>query len=148
MIKRHMKTIVEMERSGVVHMLKNNRMDGSPTYKKRKGKKKVEGEDEGALGGSQGGKAEKYILCVNTYQMVLLLMCNTRQKVTYEEVREETLIRQVRLILIKAVCNIFLSRELTRALQPLFVGKTSQRILVKNPKTKKIEPSHIFYRTM
>ena len=27
MIKRHMKTIVEMEGSGVVHMLKNNRMD-------------------------------------------------------------------------------------------------------------------------
>ena len=56
MIKRHMKTIVEMERSGVVHMLKNNRMDGSPTYKKRKGKKKVEGEDEGALGGQSGGQ--------------------------------------------------------------------------------------------
>ena len=27
LIKRHMKTIVEMEGSGVVHMLKNNRMD-------------------------------------------------------------------------------------------------------------------------
>ena len=27
MIKRHMKTIVEMEGSGVVHLLKNNRMD-------------------------------------------------------------------------------------------------------------------------
>ena len=119
-----------------------------PPIKKEKGKRKLKERMRELLGGSQGGKAEKYILCVNTYQMVLLLMCNTRQKVTYEEVREETLIRQVRLILIKAVCNIFLSRELTRALQPLFVGKTSQRILVKNPKTKKIEPSHIFYRTM
>jgi len=93
------------------------------------GKKKGEGEDEGAAGGSEGGKAKKHILCVNTYQMVLLLMFNTREKVTYEEMREETLIPD---------------RELTRALQPLSVGKTSQRILVKNPKTKEIEPSHIF----
>ena len=56
------------------------------------GKQKGEGEDEGAAGGSQGGKAKKYILCVNTYQMVLLLMFNTREKVTYEEMREETFI--------------------------------------------------------
>ena len=60
------------------------------------GKKKGEGEDEGAAGGAQGGsdggKAKKHILCVNTYQMVLLLMFNTREKVTYEEMREETLI--------------------------------------------------------
>ena len=56
------------------------------------GKKKGEGEDEGAAGGSEGGKAKKHILCVNTYQMVLLLMFNTRDKVTYEEMREETLI--------------------------------------------------------
>merc|ERR1711915_424443 len=67
--------------------------------------------------------------CVNTYQMVLLLMFNTREKVTYEEMRDETMIPD---------------RELTRALQPLSVGKTSQRILVKNPKTKEIEPSHVF----
>lgn len=54
--------------------------------------KKKEGEEEGAAGGSEGGKAKKHILCVNTYQMVLLLMFNTRDKVTYEEMREETLI--------------------------------------------------------
>merc|ERR1712244_94697 len=88
------------------------------------GKKKEEDTSE-----SEGVKAKKHILCVNTYQMVLLLMFNTREKVTYEEMREETLIPD---------------RELTRALQPLSVGKTSQRILVKNPKTKEIEPSHVF----
>ena len=37
------------------------------------------------------GKVKK-ILCVNTYQMVLLLMFNTRDKITYEEMRDETLI--------------------------------------------------------
>ena len=36
-------------------------------------------------------------------------------------------------------------RELTRALQPLSVGKPSQRILVKTPKSKEIEPSHVFH---
>merc|ERR1712215_539599 len=79
--------------------------------------------------GAEGVKPKKHILCVNTYQMVLLLMFNTRDKVTYEEMRDETMIPD---------------RELTRALQPLSVGKTSQRILVKNPKTKEIEPSHVF----
>ena len=68
-------------------------------------------------------------MCVNTYQMVLLLMFNTRDKITYEEMRDETMIPD---------------RELTRALQPLSVGKASQRILVKTPKSKEIEPSHSF----
>ena len=53
----------------------------------------------------------------------------SRDKITYEEMKEETLIPD---------------RELTRALQPLSVGKTSQRILVKMPKSKEIEPSHVF----
>merc|ERR1711962_340092 len=93
-------------------------------------KKETEEEDaEGAAGGGEGGKAKKHILCVNTYQMVLLLMFNTREKVTYEEMQSETLIPD---------------RELTRALQPLSVGKSSQRILVKSPKSKEIEPSHTF----
>jgi len=97
------------------------------------GKKKGEEEDEvaggRAQGGSEEGKARKHILCVNTYQMVLLDMFNTWEKVTYEEMKLWTLIPD---------------RELIRALQPLSVGKTSQRILVKTPKTKKIEPSHTF----
>jgi len=92
------------------------------------GKKKETEEEEGAAGG-EGGKTKKHILCVNTYQMVLLLMFNTRDKVTYEEMQSETMIPD---------------RELTRALQPLSVGKSSQRILVKSPKSKEIEPSHTF----
>merc|ERR1719458_1592153 len=92
------------------------------------GKKKETEEEEGAAG-SEGGKTKKHILCVNTYQMVLLLMFNTRDKVTYEEMQSETMIPD---------------RELTRALQPLSVGKSSQRILVKSPKSKEIEPTHTF----
>ena len=48
---------------------------------------------------------------------------------TYEEIKDETLIPD---------------QELTKALQPLAIGKASQRILIKNPKTKEIEPSHTF----
>ena len=44
------------------------------------GKKKEAEEEEGAAGG-EGGKTKKHILCVNTYQMVLLLMFNTKDKV-------------------------------------------------------------------
>ena len=90
------------------------------------------GELTGVAGGKLTGNIEgkvKKILCVNTYQMVLLLMFNTRDKITYEEMRDETMIPD---------------RELTRALQPLSVGKASQRILVKTPKSKEIEPSHSF----
>jgi len=86
-------------------------------------------KDRDAEEGGETPKAKKHIICVNTYQMVLLLMFNTRDKITYEEMKEETLIPD---------------RELTRALQPLSVGKTSQRILVKMPKSKEIEPSHVF----
>ena len=51
------------------------------------GKKKEEDPSD-----VEGVKAKKHILCVNTYQMVLLLMFNSRDKITYEEMRAETLI--------------------------------------------------------
>ena len=41
----------------------------------------AEEDEEGAAGGGETGKTKKHILCVNTYQMVLLLMFNTRDKV-------------------------------------------------------------------
>ena len=78
---------------------------------------------------SKSGGQKKHIICVNTYQMCLLLLFNMREKMTYEEIKDETSIPD---------------RELTRALQPLSIGKASQRILIKEPKTKEIEPSHTF----
>ena len=74
-------------------------------------------------------QAKKHILCVNTYQMCILMMFNNATQLTYSEIQAETLIPE---------------RELTRALQPLAIGKPSQRILVKTPKTKDIEPGHVF----
>lgn len=93
------------------------------------GKRGEDEEKEEGGGATSRGGHKKHILNVNTYQMVVLLMFNTRERLTYEEIKEETLIPD---------------RELMRALQPLAVGKQGQRILVKHPKTKEIEPTHSF----
>ena len=74
-------------------------------------------------------KGRRHIVCTSTFQMCVLLLFNLRDKLTYEEIKEETSIPD---------------RELTRALQPLALGKANQRILVKHPKTKEIEPNHVF----
>jgi cullin 3 len=76
---------------------------------------------------SENGR--RHIIVTSTFQMCVLLLFNLRDKMTYEEIKEETSIPD---------------RELTRALQPLALGKANQRILVKHPKTKEIEPSHTF----
>lgn len=72
----------------------------------------------------------KHIIQVSTYQMCVLMLFNNRDKLTYEEVQSETDIPE---------------RDLIRALQSLAMGKATQRILIKNPRTKEIEPSHEFY---
>ena len=61
--------------------------------------------------------------------MCVLMLFNLRSHWTYEEIRGETDIPD---------------RELTRALQPLALGKIAQRILCKEPKAKTIEPSNVF----
>ncbi|CAB4067201.1 CUL3 [Lepeophtheirus salmonis] len=78
---------------------------------------------------STKSQIKKHIICVNTYQMCILLLFNLRDRLTFDEIKEETSIPE---------------KELTRALQPLAIGKASQRILVKSPKTKEIEGSHFF----
>ncbi|QQP38326.1 Cullinlike [Caligus rogercresseyi] len=74
-------------------------------------------------------QTKKHIICVNTYQMCVLLLFNLRERLSFDEIKEETSIPE---------------KDLTRALQPLSIGKASQRILVKSPKTKDIGPSHVF----
>lgn len=83
-----------------------------------------------ALTGSHSrAETRKHILSVSTYQMCLLMLFNNRSQWTYEDLRSETEIPD---------------KELKRALQPLALGKMSQRVLSKDPKTKAIEPTHIF----
>ena len=93
------------------------------------------GSSSGAAGcGASGalvvaGGPRKHIIQVSTYQMCILMLFNSRDKLTYEEIQSETDIPE---------------RDLVRALQSLAMGKPTQRILVKNPRTKEIEPSHVF----
>lgn len=61
--------------------------------------------------------------------MCVLMLFNNRDRLTYEEIQNETDIPE---------------RDLIRALQSLAMGKATQRVLIKQPRTKEIEPSHQF----
>ena len=80
----------------------------------------------------QGGTDQKRenILIVTTYQMVILLLFNQRDRITFREILRDTEIPE---------------REATRALQALALGKLNNRILTKTPKTKEIGTFHSFY---
>lgn len=72
----------------------------------------------------------KHIIQVSTYQMCILMLFNTRDNLTYEEILNETDIPP---------------RDLVRALQSLAMGKATQRILIKQPRTKEIGSTHVFH---
>ncbi|KAL3282913.1 hypothetical protein HHI36_006071 [Cryptolaemus montrouzieri] len=100
------------------------------------GPKKDEVDKDGACSSStslvsnRSGGPRKHIIQVSTYQMVVLMLFNNHDKLTYEEIQNESDIPE---------------RDLIRALQSLAMGKATQRILIKNPKTKEIESNHEFY---
>lgn len=70
----------------------------------------------------------KHIIQVSTYQMCILVLFNSRDELTYEEILQTDIPE----------------KDLVRALQSLAMGKPSQRILTKNPKTKEIDPADTF----
>ena len=74
------------------------------------------------------GERTEHIICVNTYQMILLLVFNSRERVTFKEMAAVTLIPE---------------KELKRALLPLF-SHSSQQILYKSPKSQEIEFEDVF----
>ncbi|KAK2868506.1 hypothetical protein Q7C36_000377 [Tachysurus vachellii] len=92
--------------------------------------KKKDGSEVG-VGGAQvtGSNTRKHILQVSTFQMTILMLFNSREKCTFEEIQQETDIPE---------------RELLRALQSLACGKPTQRVLTKEPKSKEIENGHMF----
>lgn len=104
-------------------------------------KEEFEGKDgaSSTQGGSNGCSSSsstlktlgfrKHIIQVSTYQMCILMLFNNREHLTYEEIQNETDIPE---------------RDLIRALQSLAMGKATQRILIKHPKTREIEPTHYF----
>lgn len=90
--------------------------------------------------------------------MCVLMLFNDRDKLTYE-VKRSLVGCQVShgFVWRRLIIFFFFSwqeiqsetdipeRDLIRALQSLAMGKATQRILIKNPKTKEIEPSHVFF---
>ncbi|XP_068620766.1 cullin-3-B [Battus philenor] len=97
------------------------------------------GAGSGSGGAGAGGSSppqsppaapRKHIIQVSTFQMCVLLLFNKRERLTYEEILNETDIPE---------------KDLVRALQSLAMGKPTQRVLIKHPKTKEIEPPHQFY---
>lgn len=68
-------------------------------------------------------KPRKHILNVSTHQMCVLMLFNSRAKLSYDDIKNETDISD---------------KDLTRALQSLAIGKPTQRVLIKHPKTKEI----------
>lgn len=71
----------------------------------------------------------KHIISVSTHQMCILMLYNERDSFSYQELANRTQIPD---------------KDLSRALMSLAMGKQNQRILIKSPKTKEIEPDHIF----
>ncbi|KAH8040743.1 hypothetical protein HPB51_012058 [Rhipicephalus microplus] len=94
------------------------------------GPRKEENEaSSSSVGNLPAGAPRKHVIQVSTYQMCVLMLFNSRDRLLYEEIASETDIPE---------------KDLVRALQSLAMGKPSQRILIKSPKTKEIEPSHTF----
>lgn len=78
---------------------------------------------------SNSTAVRKHLFQVSTYQMAILMLFNSYEKMSMEMIMNETDINE---------------KDLTRALQSLAMGKPSQRVLLKSPKTKEIEPNHEF----
>ncbi|XP_031573108.1 cullin-3-like [Actinia tenebrosa] len=71
----------------------------------------------------------KHIFQVSSYQMCILMLFNSKEKLTYEEIAQDSLIPE---------------RDLNRALQSFACGKATQRVLIKEPKGKEMAPTDMF----
>uniref|UniRef100_A0A5K3EIC7 CULLIN_2 domain-containing protein n=1 Tax=Mesocestoides corti TaxID=53468 RepID=A0A5K3EIC7_MESCO len=86
--------------------------------------------DNAATSAPGNAYTRKYILQVSTFQMVILMLFNQRNRFTLTELIAETGIPE---------------RDLVRSLMALFMSRSTQRILCKEPKTKEVEPTDVFY---
>uniref|UniRef100_A0A240PKB2 Cullin family profile domain-containing protein n=1 Tax=Anopheles epiroticus TaxID=199890 RepID=A0A240PKB2_9DIPT len=75
-----------------------------------------------ASGAASLDAPKRHVLQLSTYQMCVLMLFNNRERMTYEDIQQETDIP---------------SKDLIRALQSLSMGKQQQRLLVRTPKTSK-----------
>jgi cullin 3 len=78
---------------------------------------------------SSSTQKRKHILQVSTYQMIVLVLFGSKDKWTYEEIKNETEIPE---------------KDLVRTIQSLAMAKPTQRILTKEPRAREILPSDMF----
>jgi len=85
---------------------------------------------EGADGSSSSSPAvRRHTLQVSTFQMTILMVFNTKSSWTMQEILDETKVPK---------------KDVTRALQSLACGKSSQRVLIKTPKSKEVIETDLF----
>lgn len=103
---------------------------GSLSFSSSSNSQEMNSSNQLSSNSKSDASARKHVLQVSTFQMCILFLFNQHDKLTYEEIANETDIP---------------AKDLMRALQSLAVGKTTQRILIKTPKTKEIGKSVLFY---
>lgn len=87
------------------------------------------GAESPSCSSSRPNPPRRHIISVSTHQMCILMLYNERDTFNCKELADRTQI---------------LEKDLHRALMSLAMGKQNQRILIKNPRTKEIEPDHTF----
>ncbi|XP_075556813.1 cullin-3-like [Dermacentor variabilis] len=78
---------------------------------------------------TSSNKTQAYTIQVSTYQMCLLMLFNSRDRMSCEEIASETEIPE---------------KDLVHALSSLCTGKASERLLNKMPDTVVVEKDHVF----
>ncbi|KAH6934154.1 hypothetical protein HPB50_021053 [Hyalomma asiaticum] len=74
-------------------------------------------------------KPRVYTIQVSTYQMCVLMLFNSHERMSYENIASETNIPETCLV---------------RALTSLCTGKDSEPLLIKTPASSRIEKDHVF----
>lgn len=76
------------------------------------------------------GETRSYTLQVSTYQMSVLMLFNDRPHWNFQELQSETAISE---------------KDLQKALQPLVMGRPSQKVLIKHPDSRNIDFNDLFF---
>ncbi|KAH7941929.1 hypothetical protein HPB49_018584 [Dermacentor silvarum] len=91
--------------------------------------KDEESSSRQAVANTSSNDTRAYTIQVSTYQMCLLMLFNSRDKMSYDEIASETEIPE---------------KDLIRALSSLCTGKASERVLTKTPDTAEVQRDNVF----
>ena len=104
------------------------RVDSQKRKREKECSKKLILQPDGGNAEISGFFRTEHVFCVSTYQMIILLAFNSKERMTFKELANKTLIPD---------------KELRKALLPLF-SNSSQKILIKSTAASQIECEDIF----